>query len=281
MDGDVEQLAASLQFDPSVFVRRVQLLFEIGVRFQRQPGAIRDDARRDAGLEVLDAALGRVDLQAIPGLLADHDGKFGIEHQGVRRWGVRRQVGLDVLRAALLVAPDQQAHRLRQRRAFQCMHRQQRVHERPLVVSGAAAVDVPVFDHAGEGRSRPLLLVDRLNVAVNDEAEDRRAGRTGQFDLSHRPRVARLQTEVGGGFEQPRLLIFPRLIVPRHGRETHRLGEQLLGPRRRRAADRQQQRQRAHRRSTISQTPSSVSRVDSTSSPISSAFRLMSGTAGR
>src|SRR5207245_2182755 len=117
---------------------------------------------------------------------------------------------------------------VRARQIADGVHREQRLHEPPLVVCCAAPVHDARAFHAGEGGNRPTLLVDRLHVAVNDEPEDRRAGWTRQLDLGHGPRVARRQPERLRGPQQPLLLVEARLLVAGYGGEADGFEQQRL-----------------------------------------------------
>ena len=244
VDDDVEQRAAGL--DLQRCSRRggpgAEALLQRFPRRRAFPpaqgdaGKVWHDARREPRVDFLDdprfpaarVQIGRQHGQAVPGLLADDGRKFGVEHEAVRRRGVRGEVCLHVARTALLVASHEQSQRVRPFQIAEGMHREQRLDQGTFVVGGAATVDGAVANHAREGRHRPLLLVDGLHVAVHDQSEDGRTRRTGQLDLGHRTRVACGETERRRRPQQPLLLVEPRLVVAGDGGKTDRLQEQRL-----------------------------------------------------
>jgi hypothetical protein len=111
-------------------------------------------------------------------------------------------------------------------------HREQGLHERAFVVGGAAADHPAVARDAGERRRAPALLVDRLHIAMDDEAQHRRAGGARQLDLGHGSGLAHGEAQLLAHAAQPLFLRRVRPLVSRHGVEAQHLGEQRHEPRR-------------------------------------------------
>ena len=171
----------------------------------------------------------RREVEGVPGLFAHHHREGRVEHQAVGRAACDLQVLGDVLVAALLVAAHQQPHGVGagQAAVAQGGHGQQGLHQRSLVVGRAAPQHEAVADRPLEGRDGPLVRLDRLHVAVHQQAQHGRALGPGQIDLGDQPRrrapPARARRR---SCAQPGLLVAAGLVVAGHRGKPQHLRQQ-------------------------------------------------------
>jgi hypothetical protein len=113
--------------------------------------------------------------------------------------------------------------RSRQSAALKSIHCEKGLDQRTFVVRGAAAENLAVPLNAREGRHDPRFWIDRLHIAMDDQAENGSSRRAGQFNFRYHSSVVDSKPYPLRDISEPGLLVDRRLLIAGDSGKAYRL----------------------------------------------------------